>query len=131
MSENLIEYSQYRDLSYLLVGLGTLLIDGDALIDYIQLNSNNVSISEVNSFIRMLQKCGFKRIEILIFSDYFTKPEIYSQDDLKKLYSNQVLLVFKNCETDREWFEYISKRRIVVTLLFAVGQVTNFEKTSN
>ena len=116
MSENLIEYSQYRDLSYLLVGLGTLLIDGDALIDYIQLNSNNVSISEVNSFIRMLQKCGFKRIEILIFSDYFTKPEIYSQDDLKKLYSNQVLLVFKNCETDREWFEYISNESISTIL---------------
>ena len=54
MSENLIEYSQYRDLSYLLVGLGTLLIDGDALIDNIQLNSNNVSISEVNSIVILL-----------------------------------------------------------------------------
>ena len=116
IKKSLNTYSTYRKISDLLVGLGTLLIDGDALIDYIRLYSNNLSKFEVNLFTRKLQKCGFDKIEILFFSDYFTKTEKYSQDDLRTIFSNQVLLLFKNCETDAKWIEYIENEQISTIL---------------
>ena len=116
MSEIFRECLAYRKLNKLFVGLGTLLIDGDALIDFIQIFSNSLSKSEVNLFASKLQKCGFEKIGIVFFSDYFTKSEKYSQDDLTTIFSDQALLLFKNCDTDAKWIEYIENEQISTIL---------------
>jgi hypothetical protein len=97
----------------LYAGLGTILIDGDALIDYLQLYeiSNNL-VSNVDTFINRLKKCGFDEIEIIFFNDYFSKSHKYTKSDLEILFKNQKYLIFDNVDEDEKWADYISNEQI-------------------
>ena len=90
MSKNIYQYSTRRTISELYAGLGTLLIDGDALIDYL---NSEVTNEAVASFINDLKKCDFDKVDICIFTDYFSKSEVYSSDDLKALFLDPSLLL--------------------------------------
>ena len=77
--------SLYKNISELFVGLGTLIIDGDALIDYIGIISDAkeefVTDFEIDKFVEKLKKCGFDKIEVIFFNDYFSKFDKYKKDD--------------------------------------------------
>ena len=132
-------HSIYKKISELFAGLGTLLIDGDALIDYIQVTnkSENEILTEIHidSFIEQLKKCGFDKIEIIIFTEYFSKTEKYSKDDLSfGLFKNQKVVWFENLESDTKWRDYITNEQISTLLTnFFLNSITNnnFEVTRN
>ena len=132
-------HSIYKNISELFAGIGMLLIDGDALIDYIQVTNKNVNgvLTEihVDSFIEKLKKCGFDKIEIIIFTDFFSKTEKYSKDNLSfGLFKNQKVVWFENLESDTKWRDYITNDHISTLLTnFFLNSITNnsFELTRN
>ena len=123
--------SSYKNISESFAGLGILLIDGDPLIDYIELISEKnvefIRYVEIDRFIEKLKKCGFDKIEVIFFKDYFTKYDKYKYDDLKVLFQNQKYLVFENVDTDPKWNDYVSNEQICILLtnIFLNSRVNN------
>ena len=130
--------SSYKNISELFSGLGTLLIDGDALIDYIELlserNDEFITNVEIDKFIEKLKKSGFDKIEVIVFNDYFSKFDKFKNDDLNILFQNQRYLVFENVDTDSKWNCYVSNEQIstLLTNIFLNSRVNNnLEKIRN
>ena len=123
--------SLYKNISELFVGLGTLIIDGDALIDYIGIISDAkeefVTDFEIDKFVEKLKKCGFDKIEVIFFNDYFSKFDKYKKDDLKILFRNQRYLFFENVDEDTKWNDFISNEQIcaLLTNVFLNSRVNN------
>jgi superfamily II DNA or RNA helicase len=115
MNKDLNKYSFRREISEIFAGLGTLLIDGDAFIDYIQAqNGSLLSTDQIDRFIKKLNKCGFNKIEIILFNNYFKK--LIPREQLDDVFKNQKFTFFENCEYDQLWTDFISNEQICTIL---------------
>lgn len=88
---NLSQSFEFTDISSMFTGFGTLLIDGNALVSYVQKANNSSSISSsrksIQDILFSLKESGFDKIKVVFIDSkaqraesLFEKDQIYSID---------------------------------------------------
>jgi hypothetical protein len=104
------------DLSKLYAGFGTLLIEGDSLIHYLNEENNQVLTKKhLNNFIeKKLKECGFNKLRIVFFQNHSK----YINSNLKLISDlSKYLLIFKSYENDSSWTDFIKTENISLMLV--------------
>jgi hypothetical protein len=126
----LTRYIPYLDISDMFAGLGTLLIDGDTLIQYIcerngtqrsqQVELSDSFLTHLNKFLNTVKQAGFDKVKVVFFNVHskWTINDSRIKLELENAFklSSVEFVVFSDWQGNKELKKFISDEQINLLL---------------